>query len=201
MRTILNKLAAALLFCVLGMSPLLAQTNPPMEVDTNISHSDSEELAREKLQLDKDLATDRINADKDLAERKSDAHESMVHDIAWSCATASWILVVIAVVLFGYLRDKRRHETIRLMVEKGASITPELLAGLRKDRPPRPGHDPRGYLGWGVILTAVGTALLFVNKVMGPGGWIAGWIVLAVGVAYFVLWVIERIYSNNDQSK
>jgi hypothetical protein len=207
MRIILNKLAAAALLSFLAISPVRSQTVAPIEAGTNHAGQYSEALTRTKLDIDKDLEKTRLDNEKDvektrldnekqMANNRSDNYRSMIHDLAWN----SWVLLVIAIFFFGYLRDKRRHETIRLMVEKGTPITPEVLDGLRKK--PRLGvrtYDPQGYLCWGIteVLVAIALMISFHNG----GGRIAGWIVLAVGVANLILWVIERAHSNGGQSK
>lgn len=195
----LKKAAAVVVLCLVAACALRAEPILPMEADTNAGTNAQMKpgmgatlIEAGKMQLEKDLATDRLNADKDMAEKRYESQQEMVHDLAWN----SWVLFVIAIFFFGYLRDKRRHETIRLMVEKGTPITPELLAGLRRNRPARLNYDPRGYLRWGVTLVAVGVAMLATMI-----GGRAGWIVLAVGLADMVLWVIERKCSNGGESK
>jgi hypothetical protein len=192
MRTTIKRLAAALLLCFLAVSPLVAQTNTPVEAEP--ASRSLADIERQKLQLDKDLATDKLNADKDAVEKKYDAQREMVHDIAWN----SWVIFVIAIFFFGYLKDKRRHETIRLMIEKGTPITPELLDGLRKKSRliVRTSYDSHGYLCWGITLTLVGIAMI-VFSVWGK----AGWIVLAIGVADLILWFIDKANSNDSQAK
>jgi hypothetical protein len=191
MKTTLNKLGAVLLLGFLAISPLRAQTGASLEADTNNAGNYSEAVEKQKLQLEKDLETDRFKTEadkeKNIASAKYDNERLMVHDIAWN----SWVIFVIAIFFFGYLRDKRRHETIQLMVEKGTPITPEVLAALRKKSRIRASYDPQGYLCWGVILVAVAFGLwkLYVQ---------ASWIVLAIGVAFLLLFIIDRIFGRND---
>jgi hypothetical protein len=203
----LNKLAAAALMTFLAISPLLAQNTTPIEANTNQTAAYSEAVQKQKLDIDKDLEKTRLDNEKDLektrldndkqvAINRTDSHKMMVHDLAWN----SWVIFVIAIFFFSYLKDKRRHVTIRLMVEKGTPITPELLDGLRKK--PRLGarsYDPQGYLCWGVTEVLVAVALMI--SLNSQAGRIAGWIVLAVGVANLILWVIDRTHSNGGQSK
>jgi hypothetical protein len=218
MKTMLSKLAATALLCFLAISPMLAQNTTPVEGDTNQSAAYSEAVQKQKLindkdlektrmdnekdlektrlDIDKDLQKTRLDNEKSMANSRSDNHRSIVHDLAWN----SWIILVIAIFFFGYLKDKRRHETIRLMVEKGTSITPEVLDGLRKKpRGARAGYDPNGYLCWGITEVLVAIALMICFH--SGGGRIAGWIVLAVGVANLILWLIDRAHSNRGQSK
>jgi hypothetical protein len=208
MRTLFNKLSAGWLLCFLAILPLLAQDTSSIEANTNKPPAMSEALQKQKLGLDRDLEKTRMDNEKDLektrldneksmANARSDNHRSIVHDLAWN----SWVVFAIAVFFFGYLKDKRRHETIRLMIEKGTPITPEILEGLRKKS--RLGgskrYDSNGYLCWGV--TEVLVAIALIISFSSGGGRIAGWIVLAVGVANLILWLIDRAHSNNGQSK
>ena len=219
MKTLFSKLAAGLLLGFLAISPLSAQNSNSIEADTNHTTEAlrySEALQKQKIQNDRDLERTRIDNERNLqrtrldnerdlektrldnekqmANSRSDNHRSMVHDLAWN----SWVILVIAFFLFSYLKDQRRQETIRLMVEKGTPLTPELLAGLRK-KPQRAVYDPQGYLCWGVTMTFVAIALMIAFPY--GAGRTAGWIVLAVGVANLILWFIERAYSNGGQSK
>jgi hypothetical protein len=217
MRTLLNKCAVAVMLTFLAISSLTAQNTAPIEADTNrtapnsggaeILWKPSETIQKQKLEIDKDLEKTRLDNQKDLektrldnekamANSRSDAHRLIVHDLAWN----SWVIFAIAIFFFGYLKDKRRHETIRMMIEKGTPMTPELLDGLRKK--PRlgvRGYDPQGYLCWGITEVLVAIALMICFH--SGGGRIAGWIVLAVGVANLILWCIERAHSNGGQSK
>src|SRR6185312_15030247 len=98
------------------------------------------------------------------------------------------------------LRDKRRHETIRVMIEKGTPVTPDLLDGLRKkSRFGKHTYDPQGYLCWGITEVLVAVALLLAYS--SGGAHTAGWIVLAVGAANLILWFIDRAHSNGRQTK
>lgn len=218
MKTILNKLATIALLSFLAISPLPAQSPASIEADTNKTPAYSEALQKQKLDIDKDLERTRLDNEKDIqrtrmdndkdlertrldnekqmAINRTDKHWLVVHDLAWN----SWVLFAIAIFFFSYLKDKRRHETIRLMIEKGTPITPELLDGLRKkSRLGARTYDPQGYLCWGITEVLVAIALLIVFP--SGGGHIAGWIVLAVGVANLILWCIDKAHSNGGQSK
>ena len=162
------------------------------------------DVEKTRLDNDKDIEKTKLDNDKQVVINRDDGHKAMMqnltdvlHDLAWN----SWVLFAISIFFFGYLRDRRRHETIRMMIEKGTPITPEVLDGLRKK--PRLGaraYDPQGYLCWGIteVLVAAGLMIAFPH-VAGARG--AAWIVLAVGVANLILWVIDRANSNSGQSK
>lgn len=213
MRTTLTKLAAMLLLCSVAIFPCRAQSNTPieaepatrqltgiekqkMEADKDLEKTrldNEKDIQKTRMDNDKDLEKTRLDNEKQMANTRSDNQRSMIHDLAWN----SWVLFAIAIFFFGYLRDKRRHETIRLMVEKGTPITPELLDGLRKKKT-RANYDPHGYLCWGVTLVLVGVALMVAFH---GGAHMAGWIVLAVGMANLILWFIDRANSNGGQAK
>ena len=204
MKTKLMNFAGALLICIGTAFPLAAQNAASPGGDTNnsagylesaVKHNAGIDRDLERMRMDneKDIEKTRLDNEKSMVNNKSDNHRLIVHDLAWN----SWVLFVIAIFFFGYLRDRRRHETIRLMIEKGTPLTPELLDGLRKKSrmTVRTAYDPHGYLCWGVTLVAVGLGLLFVSR---PAAAIVG----AVGVANLILWGIDRVNSpKNDQPK
>ncbi len=198
MKTLLMKLAATLLLSLIAVSRLHAEPNSELQQleSNNVQLSSLQtELIEKKLDLENQQASERIRAEKEMAAKRYDAQRNMVHDLAWN----SWVLFAIAILFFCYLRDKRRHETIRVMIEKGVPVTPELLDGLRKKRSPRPAYDPHGYLCWGITLTLVGVALMMIFK--WDAGRAAAWIVLAIGVANLILWFVDRSFSSGGQSK
>ena len=154
------------------------------------------DIEKTRLDNEKDIEKTKLDNEKQMANSRSDSQRSMIHDLAWN----SWVLFAIAIFFFGYLRDKRRHETIHLMIEKGTPITPELLDGLRKKpRFSAGNYDPKGYLCWGVTEVLVAVALLYAFP--HGGAHTAGWIVLAVGVANLILWVIERAHSDGNSGQ
>jgi Domain of unknown function (DUF6249) len=100
------------------------------------------------------------------------------------------VAIVGLVLYFGHRRNRMVHETVRAMVEKGVPVTPELVAGLgaKEAKAVRPRSDLRK----GLILTGVGVGLvMFLGK--------PGWIVLFIGVAFLVVWLVERKNQNGVQ--
>jgi hypothetical protein len=215
MKTIFKQLAAMMVLGVLAVSPVLAQNAAPLEARTNTATSQKpgldKDLEKTRIDNEKDLEKTRLDNQKDIektrldnemqmANSRSDNRRSMVHDLSWN----SWVVFAIVFGIAGLYvsneRDKRRQETIRLMIEKGAPITPEVLDGLRKrSRLGARSYDLRGYLSWGITEVLVGIAIICL--VDSRGGRIAGWIVLAVGAANLILWFIDRAHSNGGQSK
>lgn len=150
--------------------------------------------ALNKQDAEKSLALNKQDAEKSVELNKQDAYKMMVHDLAWN----SWVVAVLGGILmcglFRQRRNKMMQETVRLMLEKGAPVTPEIITALKSKDRARSGVDPFGYLAWGLILTAVGSGLLVMHIQ-------AGWIVILIGAAYLILWVVERLSSKNGQSK
>jgi hypothetical protein len=121
---------------------------------------------------------------------------------------APFIMVVAIVTIalyFKHRRNKLAHETIRAMIEKGMPVTPELIAQLSSKRPNNsgPGRWPnssgqyhkRSGLFPGLVLVGIGAALLISDHGHGKGGWI----VLFIGVAFLVVWLVEGRNRNNTQ--
>ena len=117
------------------------------------------------------------------------------------CPFALPVFIVAIVFYFHHRRNKLAHETIRAMIEKGMPVTPELVAELRSKRPHGSGQGAvpipmrRGGLFPGLVLAGIGTALLLTNS----GHSMGGWIVLFIGVAFLVTWLVERQNQNNTQ--
>jgi hypothetical protein len=94
-------------------------------------------------------------------------------------------------------RDKLVHETIRLMVEKGQPIPPELLAS--ENCSPRrisgglaPRRDPKSLLRQGLGAIFAGLGLIAMFLVMDHGMlWAIGMVPFAVGVGLLVAWLLE----------
>ena len=113
------------------------------------------------------------------------------------------IVAIIAIVFyFKHRRHKLAHETLRAMIEKGMPVTPELVAQLNSKYPVSAdgramdvrGRRPRGLLP-ALILTGIGTAFLISDHGHSKGGWI----VLFIGIAFLIVWYVERSNQNNVQ--
>jgi len=111
-----------------------------------------------------------------------------------------FVMVVTIVALagyFGHRRTRLAHETLRAMIDKGMPITPELVAEVRsKSLSNRAWGGPGGRLLPGLVMAGIGTALLL----SGTGGdRKGGWIVLFIGLAFLMVWAVERKDVNNTQ--
>jgi len=91
-----------------------------------------------------------------------------------------------AALVFRYRKHAQLQQTLRLMIEKGTDIPPELIA---------PRAAPYGDLRRGLVLVGAGLSLLIlVGLVFGfdTGSWAVGLIPAFIGVGYLVVWRISR---------
>ena len=115
--------------------------------------------------------------------------------------------VVIVPLYFRYLEKGRMHETLRLALERGQPIPPELIAAIQSGASVRSPPGPDRDLRRGLILLACGLGfcglgyglwygLMSVNEISAyiTGGSVAGFGAIPglIGVAYLVLWGMNR---------
>jgi hypothetical protein len=140
-----------------------------------------------------------IEAKKIEAERKMAADRLDARDHLFGILTGFGLPVaIVAIVMyFKHRRNKLAHETLRMMIEKGMPITPELVAELRSKYAPSAMQvgGRGGSLFPGLVLAGIGTALL----VSGSGYSKGAWVVLFIGVAFLVTWLVERQNQSNAQ--
>lgn len=93
-------------------------------------------------------------------------------------------------------RNKLFHETLRMMIEKGQPIPPELLQ--RQEAAARPRSDLRT----GLVFIAVGLGLLLMSLVGNTPGMVRGvaFIPMLMGAAFLIAWKIES-KKNGGQPK
>jgi uncharacterized membrane protein len=95
------------------------------------------------------------------------------------------VLLVAIILWFKHRKLRMTHETIARLAERGLPVPPELLA------PPPPGRSRSVALRGGLVLVALGIALMaFFLQVQGP--WSIGLIPGLMGVALVIAWLIER---------
>lgn len=98
--------------------------------------------------------------------------------------------VVLAAMFYRHRGRELRHQTIRLALEKGQPLPPELL------------HEPSGAssgrdLRRGVILTSLGIGLSLFLWSRNASSWGAGLIVAALGVGFLVShWLAPRSVAD-----
>src|SRR5579862_8640794 len=90
--------------------------------------------------------------------RTEGAMKAMVAILAIIGTFSVPIVIIVISVTAGYRRKKLEHETLRLMIEKGTPITPELVAEIRSGGQGSSGGLPRRRLLPGLVMTGVGTA-------------------------------------------
>jgi hypothetical protein len=223
---ILKKIAVALLFCAITL-PILAQTNEPTsesQVATNTSAFQSNSAAATK---HKPKKTNLSGLDGPVRIDNTGIHVGGAEpvDINWGnnnggpfgpldfgktlVALAPFVFVLCILVIifyFRYRRNKMANEILRAMIEKGIPITPELVDSLKNKQSgafrqtpfaegfPFPKRSRHRCLLPGLILAGIGMALLFSNGHHSTGGWI----VLFIGIAFLIVWLVERNDQNNS---
>jgi hypothetical protein len=95
------------------------------------------------------------------------------------------VLLVAIILWFKHRKLRMTHETIARLAERGLPVPPELLS------PPPPGRSRSVALRGGLVLVALGLALMaFFQQVQGP--WSIGLIPGLMGLALVIAWAIER---------
>ncbi len=108
--------------------------------------------------------------------------------VAWIVPLAFFLFVFLTVgaaLGIQQARDKVRQGTIRLAIEKGAQIPPELLS------PPVRRSDLRR--GLTLVGAGIGIAVMLGLLIREqPGAWSVGLVPLLIGVGYLVTWKLEK---------
>ena len=155
----------------------------------------------EQAKADKALA-DKLPPDQAAAYLKNRHAWSTVGDTLQYLAVLALPVGIVALVLtFRHRRQKLAHETMRLMIEKGLPVPPELI------NPPPPAKRPTSDLRRGLIWLALGLGLsiLFLKVFEDSGLWALGLIPAFIGAAHLLCWGIgvarerrERGYTGGD---
>ena len=154
---------------VTGLSPNLT---PAQDVKVNIGSGENSEEAKKNLEL---------------ANKLPPVALSSIESIVATVASVGLPLGIVALVLtFRHRRLKLAHETMRLMIEKGLSVPPELI------NTPLPVKPPKNDLRRGSVWLAIGLALLVGMKQHMEDWWSFALIPTFMGVAYLVCWFVAR---------
>lgn len=122
----------------------------------------------------------------EIGDRGDHPKDPPVVAIAVPVAFFATVIAIVAISLYASFRkDQQRHATLRLVIERGGSIPPELLT----PAPKRPASDLRR----GVVLLAagVGLTILLAAASSERGLWTAGLVPVLLGLGYLVVWRLE----------
>jgi hypothetical protein len=104
-------------------------------------------------------------------------------------------VAIVAVIMFSsWAKSRSLHRTVRMMVEKGQPVPPELFAS-RAGTPLRPWYDLRR----GIILLAFGIGTIFffgVTAGWDNGVWALGLIPAIIGLGYILTWRLANRHGN-----
>jgi hypothetical protein len=170
---------------------------PPVSSNAEHSMSTQHEMkSRSQLGLDPEVLQ-RLSPEQILQlarEREITAREratQVPHVPAVATVSTIGLFTFLALVIIGTLwasalKDRRKQDTLRAIIEKGGQIPPELL---------RPTRGLYSDLRRGIILIASGvglTILLVSLRLPRSGVWTAGLIPGLVGVGYMIAWYFEK---------
>jgi hypothetical protein len=104
-------------------------------------------------------------------------------------------VAIVAVIMFSsWAKSRSLHRTVRMMVEKGQPVPPELFAS-PAGAPIRPWYDLRR----GIVLLSVGFGLMmFFGLTAGwdEGVWALGLIPGLIGLGYILAWRLANRHGN-----
>jgi len=112
------------------------------------------------------------------------------------------VVIVGLVAYFRARKQKQLHDTLRVMIEKGVPIPPELL------RPPitvgevseaDKDDDPRTALRQGLFLIALGLGICVWLFIKSSDSWGLGFIPLLIGLSFLAEWRIEKAKPSNSK--
>ncbi len=181
---------AAILFSATAIVPLQAQTNAPADNGTNPPVA----VAGSAQASNSIAATGNSHEKNPSAGMKllnlgihasGTSGKSDVDDIVAIVGVFGMIVTIIAMGLYAIdRRSKRLHETLRAMIDKGVPIPPEFL-GTKSWRPSNDLRIGLFWVGLGIGFTIIG------GKV--------GFILLFMGLAFLIIWLVERKNKSGDQ--
>ena len=104
------------------------------------------------------------------------------------------VAIVAVIMLSSWAKSRSLHRTVRMMVEKGQPVPPELFAA-PAGAPLRPWYDLRR----GIVLLSVGFGLMmFFGLTAGwdEGVWALGLIPGLIGLGYILAWRLANRHAN-----
>jgi hypothetical protein len=204
MKTIGQKLLFIILPMTIAVSPLRAQPGSeplPPPAPTNPVTG----MANALTSLDGSTATNTNAAPRAKHPMCQVVINQGLHEVGptlpeWAIITSMTFLLPVCVValVLDYRRrhNKMLHDTLRLMIEKGAVIPPELLQPPARLNLVRKGNDLRT----GLILVGVGLGFLLI-KLLDSHANIGsvGFIPLFIGAAFLISWKVGQNSSQPDK--
>jgi hypothetical protein len=143
------------------------------------------------------LSPEQITA---LAQLHKDQNGNIFESIATALIPIAMFSMIAFCVWLGVNGRQKRtrllHDTLRLMIEKGQPIPPELL------QPADPQRRPRNDLRTGLIFISIGIGSIWFFYGVGGGTanvWGLGLIPLLMGFAYLITWKIDA--NKNGHTK
>ena len=100
--------------------------------------------------------------------------------------------IIFIPIIIGARQARFTHETIRLMVEKGQPVPPELFRDPKLTR-------PRNDLRRGVTLIAFGIGFSAFLVSLHSTWWAIGFIFILMGVGYLIVWKMEPRPNDNGK--
>jgi len=120
-----------------------------------------------------------------------DAHACRLIPLLVPLGFFAMVATVVGLVFSARERQRRlTHETIRLMIEKGQPVPPELFLDPKIAK-------PRNDLRRGVLLISAGIGIAIFFLTHHDRAWSLGVIPLVVGVGYIIIWKIQGGQKNN----
>lgn len=124
--------------------------------------------------------------------------------VATVVPVASFVFVVIlmAIILsFRAYQYRQLHKTIALAIEKGTPISPEMMAQLTRSNSRFGNGTPLELLRKGLMWSLIGIALLVFLWVQKSHQWAAGFFPLAIGIAYLIVWKVQKSEEQKPPQK
>jgi hypothetical protein len=182
----MSRLTATALLCVAFSAPALASNEEVTPVEEEaIERAATTQLADLSPEAIKALGPEGIATILAMTEAEDYDFETGSLDlVAIVVPVTLFLAILLGVVSTHMLRIRKQaqlHQTLRLMIEKGTDIPPELFA------PPNAAHSD---LRRGLVLVGIGLSLLIlIGMVEGfaSGSWAVGLIPAFIGAAYLIV--------------
>jgi hypothetical protein len=164
--------------CLLATS--LAQAQAPTESPSAVPEGEFQQLQAEAQRLDPQGKLTNEQLYDLLMTREARRNDAPPMELIVLFSAVSFMAWLYA----SYRKERQRHETVRLMVEKGVEVPSALLAP-----PPKRPSDLRR----GIILSTSGLGLaIFLALLPGThGAWSAGVTLVLIGVGHLVVWRLQ----------